>query len=154
MRRESTKLVRKQLETKLKRFKPLRDTAPPRKGWIRAIRDALGMTSEQLAKRLGVNKKRVSRIEHDEVEGRVTIKTMRRVAEALDCMFVYGFVPHTSLEKTVRNRAEHVAKKRMEKVSQKMRLEQQELDEREEKMALCDATENLVADPPRTLWNE
>jgi hypothetical protein len=35
-----------------------------------------------------------------------------------------------------------------------MRLEQQELDKRENQMALSDATEKLVANPPRTLWNE
>jgi predicted DNA-binding mobile mystery protein A len=154
MRKERTKLVREQLGAKLERLKPLRDTMPPNKGWIRAIRDALGMTGEQLAKRLGVSKKRISRIEHDEVVGSVTIKTMRRVAEALDCVFAYGFVPRTSLEQTVRNRAEHVAKKHMVRVTQTMRLEQQELDKRENQMALSDATEKLVANPPRTLWNE
>ena len=69
MRKERTKLVREQLGAKLERLKPLRDTMPPHKGWIRAIRDALGMTGEQLAKRLGVSKKRISRIEHDEVVG-------------------------------------------------------------------------------------
>ena len=155
MRTDKTKLVRKQLDAKLEHFRPLRETMPPRKGWIRAIRDALGMTGEQLAKRLGVsNKQRISRIECDEIEGNVTIKTMRRVAEALDCVFVYGFVPRSSLEQTVRNRAEHVAKKRMERVSQTMRLEQQGLFEKEEKLALSDATESLVANPHRTLWNE
>ena len=155
MRKDRIKLVREQLGAKLERLKPLRDTTPPNKGWIRAIRDALGMTGEQLAKRLGVsNRQRVSRIECDEVEGNVTIKTMRRVAEALDCVFVYGFVPHTSLEQTVRNRAEHVVKKRMERVSQTMRLEQQELNEREEEMVLGDMTEKLVINPTRTLWDE
>ena len=155
MRADKIKLVRKQLDAKLKHFRPLRETMPPRKGWIRVIRDSLGMNGEQLAKRLGVStKQRISRIECDEVEGNVTIKTMRRVAEALDCVFVYGFVPQTNLEQTVRNRAEHVAKKRMERVSQTMRLEQQELDEKGEKLALSDATESLMANPQRMLWNE
>jgi len=98
MRTEKTKLARRQLDAKLECFRPLRDIKPPRKGWIRAIRDALGMTGEQLARRIGANKQRVARIESDESQGRVTIKTLTRVAEGLDCVFVYGFVPRTSLE--------------------------------------------------------
>jgi predicted DNA-binding mobile mystery protein A len=154
VRAKRTKLVREQLGAKLKRFEPLRDAIPPRKGWIRAIRDALGMTGGQLAKRLGVNKQRVARIERDEAEGNVTVKTMRRVAEALDCVFVYGFVPRTSLEQTVRDRAAQVAKGRMDRVSQTMRLEQQELDDSEKQMALGDATERLTDTTPKTLWDD
>jgi len=154
VRAEKTKLVRQQLEAKLRSFKPLRDVMPPRKGWIRAIRDALGMTGEQLAKRIGVSKQRIGRIELDEAKGNVTVQTMRRVAEALDCVFVYGFIPRTSLEQTVRDRAAHVAKKRMERVSQTMKLEQQKLSDSEEQMAFGDATERLVNTTPRTLWKD
>ena len=154
MTTERTKLVRRQLDAKLERFKPLGDTKPPRKGWIRAIRDALGMTGEQLARRIGTNKQGVARIESDEAEGSVTIKTMRRLADGLDCVFVYGFVPKTSLEETVRNRAISVAKKRMSRVSRTMELEQQGLDDREQQIVLEDAIEKLTDASPKTLWND
>jgi len=154
MMENRTKLVREQLDAKLKCFERLKEVAPPRKGWIRAIRDALGMTGEQLAKRLGTNRQRVARIEHDETEENVTFKTMRRVAEALDCIFVYGFVPRTSLEQTVRIRAERIAKERMARVSHTMRLEQQELSEEEKKKALKDEIEKLMTTTPRELWDE
>lgn len=154
MTTERRKLVRQQLDAKLERFKPLRDTKPPRKGWIRAIRDALGMTGEQLARRIGTNKQGVARIESDEIEGSVTIKTMRRLADGLDCVFVYGFIPRTSLEETVRNRAKNVVKKRMSRVSRTMELEQQGLDERERQIVLDDAIEKLMDNSPKTLWND
>ena len=154
MRKERTKLVRRQLDNKLERFRPLGDIRPPRKGWIRAIRDALGMTGEQLAKRIGTNKQRVARIESDESQGRVTIKTLRRVAEGLDCVFVYGFVPRTSLEDTVRNRAIRVASKRMDRVSRTMELEQQGLDDREQEIIIEDATQQLMDTSAKTLWND
>jgi predicted DNA-binding mobile mystery protein A len=154
VRAERIKLVRKQLEAKLERFRPLRETKPPRKGWIRAIRDALGMTGEQLARRIGVNKQRVARIESAEIEGSITIKTMRRTAEGLDCVFVYGFVPRTSLEETVRNRAEQVAKERMDRVSRTMQLEQQQLDDRDQEIVLGDFSEELIDSTRRILWND
>jgi len=154
MRAKETKYIRQQLDAKLKKFQPLRDAIPPRKGWIRAIRDALGMTGEQLAKRIGVGKQRIARIEGDEARGNVTMQTMRRVAEALDCVFVYGFIPRTSLEQTVKDRAKRIAKKRMKRVSQTMKLEQQELDDSGEQTVLGDATERLVNTTPRTLWND
>jgi len=123
MKAKQKNLAREQLDKTLRQFIPLKAVVPPRKGWVRAIRDALGMTGEQLAARLNVNKQRVSRIEQDERFGKVTIKTLQNVAEALDCEFVYGFVPTESLEKTVRNQAQSVAKKRMSRSNRMMRLE-------------------------------
>ena len=154
MRTEKTKLVRRQLDAKLERFRPLRDIKPPGKGWVRAIRDALGMTGEQLARRIGANKQRIARIESDESQGRVTIRTLRRVAEGLDCVFVYGFVPRKSLEETARNRAMCVAGKRMGRVSRTMELEQQGLDDREQEIILQDATARLMGMSLKTLWND
>ena len=112
------------------------------------------MTGEQLARRIGANKQRVARIESDESQGRVTIKTLRRVAEGLDCVFVYGFVPRTTLEETVRNRAMRVASKRMGRVSRTMELEQQGLDDREHEIILQDTTEQLMDTSVKTLWND
>ena len=154
MKIEKTKLVRRQLDAKLEEFRPLGNLKPPSKGWIRAIRDALGMTGEQLAKRIGSNKQRIARIESDEAQGRVTIKTLRNVAEGLDCFFVYGFVPRTSLEETVRNRAKHIAKKQMDRVSRTMELEQQGLDNQEQEIILRDAIEQLIDKSSKTLWND
>ena len=112
------------------------------------------MTGEQLARRIGANKQRIARIESDESQGRVTIRTLRRVAEGLDCVFVYGFVPRKSLEETARNRAMCVAGKRMGRVSRTMELEQQGLDDREQEIILQDATARLMGMSLKTLWND
>jgi len=154
MKAKQKKLAREQLDSTLKLFQPLKLLVLPGKGWIRAIRDALGMTGEQLAKRLKVNKQRVARIEQDERFGRVTLKTLRRVAEAMDCIVVYGFVPRDSLEQTVKNQAKRVAQKRTSRSNQMMRLEHQELGEKEKEKVL----ENLIGDitntMPKSLWDE
>ena len=154
MKVKHKKLAREQLDETLKRFGPLKAIASPGKGWIRAIRDALGMTGEQLAKRLKVNKQRVSRIEQDERLGNVTLKTLRSVADALDCKFVYGFVPNESLEQTVRNQAESVARKRMDRSNQTMRLEKQELSEEEKAKAMNALIQDIVEEMPKSLWDE
>jgi len=154
MKAKHKNLAREQLDETLKRFGPLKTIVPPRKGWIRAIRDAIGMTGEQLAKRLGVNKQRVSRIERDEKLGKVTIKTLRNVAEGMDCIFVYGFVPRDTLEQTVRNQAISVAIKRMARSNQMMRLEKQELGEKEKEKALKELILDITSTMPKSLWDE
>ena len=154
MKAKHKKLAREQLDATLKRFEPLKTLVPPGTGWVRAIRDALGMTGEQLAKRLNTNKQRIARIEQDEKLGKVTIKTLRSVAEAMDCIFVYGFVPRDSLEQTVRNQARLVAKKLVTRSNQTMRLEKQELSEKEKEKSLNDLIENIINEMPKTLWDE
>jgi len=154
MKAKQKNLAREQLDQTLKKFLPLKTVVPPRKGWIRAIRDVLGMTGEQLAERLHANKQRVSRIEQDEKFGKVTLKTLRNVAEALDCEFVYGFVPKESLEKTVRNQARFVAKKRMSRSNQMMRLEKQELSNAEKEKATESLIGDIISTMPKSLWDE
>ncbi|MHC4132463.1 MAG: mobile mystery protein A [Planctomycetota bacterium] len=154
MKPKHIKLAREQLDATLGRLEPLKTLVPPGKGWIRAIRDAIGMTGEQLAKRLNINKQRVSRIEHDEKLGKVKIETLRNVAEAMDCVFVYAFVPRDSLDQTVKGQAEEIAKKRMARSNQMMRLEKQELSEAEKAKATQTIIDEIVETMPKSLWDE
>ena len=154
MKPKHIKLAREQLDATLGRFEPLKTLVPPGKGWIRAIRDAIGMTGEQLAKRLNINKQRVSRIEHDEKLGKVKIETLRNVAEAMDCVFVYAFIPNDSLDQTVKEQAKEIAKKRMARSNQMMRLEKQELSETEKVKAMQTIIDEIVETMPKSLWDE
>lgn len=151
---KNQKLIREQLDATLRHFHPLKQLSPPKKGWIRAIRDALGMTAKQLARRLQVAQQSVTRIENNELAGAVTIKTMRRVAEALDCVFVYGFAPRSSLETTLRNRANQVANKSLALASQTMALEDQALSDKEKNKVLFKTLNELADSPPSNLWND
>jgi len=148
------KLIREQLDTSLQRFSPLLKISPPQKGWVRAIRDALGMTAKQLASRLGIAQQAVARIEKDELLGSVSIKTMRRVAESLDCVFVYGFVPRKSLEETVVHQAKKVAVQRLSRTSQTMSLENQALSKKENEKILSELVNDIVNTLPSNLWNK
>ncbi len=148
------RLIRQQLDHTLKKFQPLRIAPIPGRGWIRAIRDAQGMTGRQLAHRLGLSKQRTAFIEKQELDGTATLNTMRRIGEALDCVFVYGFVPKTSLEATILSQAETVAAKQIGRAAHTMNLEDQSLPNQENQESLMNLTRKLVDTIPKNLWEE
>ena len=151
MRKKQKKIIREQLDDTLSHFSTIASIKRPMKGWIRAIRDVLGMNMRQFADRLGVSKSRIPRIEQDEITGSLTLKTMNRVADKLDCVFVYGFVPRTSLDDTVRKQASIIAQKRMNRLMHTMSLEAQGLSSENAKKAFKNMVEEII-DSPSMLW--
>lgn len=145
-------LARKHLERKLSPLRSM-ELAPPTRGWLRALREALGMTSAQLAARLRVVPSRVSALEKAEATGGTTIKSMREAAEAMGCTFVYAIVPTRPLDELMQTRAAALADAELARVHHTMRLEDQALDARD----LADARERLIATylegNPRRLWD-
>jgi predicted DNA-binding mobile mystery protein A len=150
-RKDLNSLGRWALDTQLK---PLRDMEPlirPGRGWIKAIREALGMTTGQYAKRLGVSQPRVAALEKAEADGVVTLKSLRQAAEALDCDFVYALVPRKPLEQVVKDRARDVAERQLARTDQTMRLENQAVS----KSRMVRARDELAAEllrSDRRLW--
>jgi predicted DNA-binding mobile mystery protein A len=126
-----------------------RYTAPVR-GWTKAVREALGMTTMQLAKRLRVKQPSVVAIEQSEVKGTIELATLRRVAEALDCTLVYAFVPKNPLEAMVRERARLFSRRRGEPVEHSMLLEDQAVTGKDTERRL----DEIVRDTnPRLFWD-
>jgi predicted DNA-binding mobile mystery protein A len=153
MIKTSSKLARKQLE---RRLSPLRkvEIAPPRTGWIRAIREALGMTTRQLARRLESTQSRIPAIEHAEVTGATTLKTLRQVAAAMDCTFVYAFVPIKPIDDILHDRAMLKARREVARIDHTMRLENQGVSSAELDAELRRIVEGLLAGPPKALWED
>jgi predicted DNA-binding mobile mystery protein A len=142
------------LDSRFAALRPLLKTQRPPKGWLRAIRDALGMTTKQFGKRLGVSQPRIVELEQSEVSGGVTLNTLQRAAEALGCRFVYALVPEKPLVETVRERAELVARQRQAAVEHTMRLEDQSV---KGKAASNDLHRQFIEDllrRPARLWDE
>lgn len=116
----------KQLDLKLAIWRQANQEAPrPKQGWVRTIRKALGMTIAQLAKRLAVDPSRVVAIEMAEPKDAITIKSLREVADAMECEFIYALVPRKSLHSMLKGRARNIAKKRVQRISHSMALEDQ-----------------------------
>jgi predicted DNA-binding mobile mystery protein A len=104
MRNPAKARARQRLDERLLLLKPEERFDPPTSGWLRAIREALGMTGVQLAKRLRISPQSAEALEKSEATGTVQLNTLRRAAEALDCRLVYALVPKTSLEGAVSER--------------------------------------------------
>ncbi|MEW6290771.1 MAG: mobile mystery protein A [Thermodesulfobacteriota bacterium] len=148
------RLIQEQLETTFARLSCLRDVQRPAKGWLRAIREALGMSGRQFAQRLGVSPPWVTSLEKKELSDSVTIKTMRQAAEALDCVFVYALLPRDSLADIVQRRAVILAGKRLTRVSHTMLLEAQQLSAAEQKKAIEAEVDALIRNMPKELWDD
>ncbi len=112
------------------------------------------MSARQLASRLNVTSPAVTQHENGEVNGTITLKTLEKVAAALGCEFVYALVPKVSLDDLLHRRARRVATKMIERTSHSMHLEQQDVSENEIEKQIEDLTQQLLADRPRTLWND
>ena len=122
---------RRRLDDHYESVRPLVGVERPNKGWIRAVRDALGMSSTELAARMGVSQQAVSDIERSERHTTVRLGTLSRAADAMNCELVYALVPRTTLEETVRAQARRKAVRHLAHVTHHGRLESQEVSEDE-----------------------
>lgn len=126
MRSEFRNLRLKQLDRNLEPYRAARKVPRPSKGWIRAIRQALGVSSGELARRLGTSRQLPLQFEKAEAEDRITLKSLRTVANLLDCDLVYALVPRAaSMEELMENRARAEARERVLRVEHSMALEDQ-----------------------------
>lgn len=114
-----------QVDRKLKKLRPISSSVRPPQGWLRAIRQALGMTTAQLAHRLEVSQPRVIEMEKAEASSAITLKSLERAAEALGCRVVYILVPDEPLANRIRKRALEMAEQQLRNVEQTMSLEDQ-----------------------------
>ena len=147
--RQRAAQARRSLDRTLTPYRELPGRRPP-KGWIRAIRDALGMTAEQLGERLSITQPSVQRLERSEAEDTIQLNTLRRVAEALGCEVVYALVPREGLQQAYDRAAREVARRELGAISHSMALEDQAVEDENEDERL----RRFVADEldPREVW--
>lgn len=119
---------RELIEERVKTWTPVsQDKAPP-SGWIKAIRESIGMTARQLGDRIGIDHTGILRLEERESKGKVTIEMIERAAHAMNCKLVYAIVPndpHESLEEIIDEQALKSARALTAKIAHSMRLEKQ-----------------------------
>lgn len=143
--------ARRRLDDKLQDFQSLRTTPRPPKGWLRAVREALGMSGVQFARRLGVTWQSMDDLEKSEAAGTIGLDTLRRAAAALDCTLVYAIVPNRPLEQLVDERARGLALAALARVDQTMALEDQRVTDRNQEELIADYIRDHVRD--RNLWD-
>ena len=126
----------------------------PKEGWLRTVRTALGMSGTQLAKKLGVTKARVSKVERAEPHGSVTLNTVQVMAEAMDCKFVYAIVPKQNVEDVIKARAVEKARAQVKAASTHMALEAQSLSQEQLEFETERIAAQIMDKLPSDFWNE
>lgn len=148
------KLFLKQLDRQLITWQQTKKFFQPPAGWTNCLRSALGMTLPQLAKRLGVSRSRVVKIQQAEVSGALTVNTLKEVANAMNCDLVYGFIPRKSLNVILKERAEKIATQKLQNVSHSMALEDQKVEFSQQQEQWNDLVNTLLDGAPKHLWDE
>lgn len=96
-------------------------------GWIRQMREALGMTLEKLGGVCGLATSTIAQAERGEAEGKITVETLRKAAEAMNCEFTYAFVPKSDLSAFVEKKAYEKATRILQTADLHMSLEDQQV---------------------------
>ena len=141
---------RSHLDERFLEIGPIKRFTPPVRGWIKAIRASLGMTTAQLATRLGVKQPSIIDLEQSEAKGSIELATLRRAAEALDCTLIYALIPNKPLETMVRERAGAFARRRLEPLEHSMLLEDQKVKARDADSRI---DEIMRETNPRLFWD-
>jgi predicted DNA-binding mobile mystery protein A len=154
MKPDFSLLKLRQLDAALTRWRGADLQARPPQGWLKAIREALGMPAAHLAQRLGVAPSTVTRMETSEADDTISLATLRRAAEALDCELRYALVPRRSLAETLETRADALARNRMAAISHTMALEAQSTPPETVESQTRALAESLLKGSRRALWRE
>ena len=154
---KTTRQMRRLARTKLDQtgdwLRPMlpRLQSTPRGGWIAAVRDALGMSQSDLARRLGVRPSSVVKLENSERAGTVQVDTLRRAAAAMDCELVVLVVPRQPLQSSVDQQRLKLYNATFERTAVHMKLEDQAVSDDLHRHLLQEAEEAI---PDSALWRE
>jgi len=141
------------VDNRLNKLREFSGTAreTPKAGWLKTLREALGITTTQLGARLDVTPQAVHELEASERRGSISLESLRRAARALDADVIYVVIPRQSLQKTLEARARLLAERHFEGVARSMRLEQQGVTRQELDEQINDYARSLM-NRPRELW--
>lgn len=144
--------ARASLDKRLNPLRPVERFVVPPKGWVRAIRNALGMSGVQLGRRMNMSPQAVFNLEQSEASQTVRLETLRKAAEALDCQLVYALVPHQPLQNTVAAKARTKALEAIGGIAHSMAMEEQSVLEDD----LEDRISTFIAESlrDRDLWED
>jgi predicted DNA-binding mobile mystery protein A len=139
-----------QVEASVAAYSDLTNRRPPPRGWLKAIRESLGLTERQQAERVGLTGSTLHKSELAEAEERITLGQLRKLAEGLDCELVYALVPRKPLTQVVEDRARSIALREVGEVAHTMSLE----DQRPATDRLRKQVEQRTAELLRGRWSD
>jgi predicted DNA-binding mobile mystery protein A len=152
MKTQLRDLQLRQTDASLASWKAASLTPRPPAGWVRAVRDALGMSGAALARRLGMSTAGLRKLEAAEANEAITLASLRKLAQALDCELQYALVPRTTLAQQLQERAEVVAKAQLSPITHSMALEDQSVQGPWNKLQMDAVVKDLLEGSRRELW--
>ncbi len=152
MDRHQLRLKIRQVSEKLTKISKFAHLCGGVDSWARYIREGLNMSTRQLSERSGLSESIIYQTERNEKFGQVTIKSLQRIANALECDLVYAFVPRKPIEKRLADRALDKARRVMHETALNMELENQGVS----KAKLQEQLKQLAAELKysKNLWNK
>lgn len=141
-----------QLEATTSAYADMVKRTRPSRGWLKAIREALGRTERQQAERLGISGPTLHKSEQSEAEERITLGQLRKLADGLDCELVYALVPRRPLTDMVKDRARAIATEEVSGVAHTMGLEDQRPGTERLRKQVERRTEELLRGRWSDLW--
>lgn len=148
-----SKSKRRILDQKLSLYSKM-SFAVPKNGWIKAIREALGMTTVQLGERMKIAASNITILENREITKATSLETMERAAKAMGCKFIYALIPDTSLEEVVQMQARKSAKALIQEIHHHMKLEKQKVNLEVEKDQINELAEEILTKMDSRLWRK
>lgn len=142
----------RQLDERLEKVRDLAALEAPHDGWVRTLRQALGMTTEQMAKRMGVTRQAVLQLEGAERRKSATWTSLRKAADAMDCDVVYALVPRGSLNQVLLRQGRKQAERHLARISHSMRLDAHVVGPVEQERQVEELAAQLGAERTRGLW--
>ena len=150
----TSKLERLSLDKVFDKLRSVIYVKRPTNGWIKTIRESLGMSVSQLAKRVGVGSSRIYKIENDEIDNKLTLNTLENIARALNCELFYVLVPEKPLQTILEEQAKKKVAKESKSVIHSMFLEGQNLDTEDQKEFIKIQSEDLLHNKMNKIWED
>jgi predicted DNA-binding mobile mystery protein A len=98
---DATQILRDGLDRRIGLLRAARTAGDrPARGWLRAVREAIGLGQEEVAAKLGVRRQSLAELETAEQRDSITLGSLARGAEAMGCELVYFLIPREPMAST------------------------------------------------------
>lgn len=124
-RKQYQVLSLKHLSEQLTSSKPLWELQSPSGGWLKALRQALGLSLKSVAERLKLTPQSIHQFEKSEAIGSISLRQLEALAGAMGCRVVYAIVPRQGTLEALANAERHAA---LQAVQHSMALEGQAVE--------------------------
>ncbi|PCE22480.1 transcriptional regulator [Paraburkholderia acidicola] len=152
MNAQMNQLRLEQVQTSVEAYADLAKRRAPPRGWLKLIRESLGLTERQQAARLGISAPTLHKSEQAEADERISLGQLRKLAEGLDCELVYALVPRKPFTQVVEEQARTIALQEVGGVAHTMSLEDQRPDTARLRKQVEQRTEELLRGRWSALW--